>query len=175
MMTALTIMIWLLPIIFMIHDFEEIIFVEAWKRKNNRKITRLGKNAPFNDLGSTPSFSIGVLLEFIVFSADAWFTATSGNYILWIGLFFGFTAHLVIHWLMVVKFHGYVPGFFTAIPFLPISIGIIVYALVMLQLPMLVVAISFTVGGLIMLGMVKILHKNMANFEQWLTDWSQEK
>lgn len=174
-MTALTIMVWLLPIIFMIHDFEEIIFVEAWKQKNKRKLNSIGKKAPFNDLGSTPSFSIGVLLEFVIFSGVAWFTATSGNYILWLGLFFGFTAHLVIHCLMVVKFHGYVPGFVTSIPFVPISVGIIIYALMVLQLPVLEVVIGFVLGGLVMLGMVKVLHNYMAKFEQWLTAWSQEK
>ena len=37
-MNTINTIVWLFPVIFMLHDFEEIIFVEAWKRKYKRKI-----------------------------------------------------------------------------------------------------------------------------------------
>lgn len=36
-MNTINTIVWLFPVIFMLHDFEEIIFVEAWKRKYKKK------------------------------------------------------------------------------------------------------------------------------------------
>ncbi|OSP89579.1 hypothetical protein B9D04_03400 [Weissella cibaria] len=174
-MSALKIIVWMLPIIFMIHDFEEIVFVEAWKRRQKHRLSVLGEKAPFNDLGSTPSFSIGVLLEFIVFSGIAGFAAISNNYYVWLGLFFGFAGHLVVHCIMAVNFKGYVPGLYTSLPFLPVSIGIIVFAISRLEMSIFEIGSSFLLGAIIMLGMVKLLHLLMDNFETWLTVWSKPR
>lgn len=88
-MNTINTIVWLFPVIFMLHDFEEIIFVEAWKRKYKRKIqTTKMKKIPFADLGSTPSFSIGVLIEFFIISALSLSACIFDWYFLWLGLFF---------------------------------------------------------------------------------------
>ncbi|HZG71167.1 MAG TPA: HXXEE domain-containing protein [Chondromyces sp.] len=65
-------LIWLFPITFLIHDFEEIIFVESWFKKYRKEILpRIPKNmkAAFQDLASTTStrFAIPVFLQFILY------------------------------------------------------------------------------------------------------------
>ena len=88
---------WLFPAIFMTHEFEEIIFVGAWKKRNASYIKSHGKKLlPYVDFISTSSFSLAVakewLLLFIVTGAAAYFQ----NYFIWYGLLFGFTLHLVV-------------------------------------------------------------------------------
>jgi hypothetical protein len=62
--------VWLFPVIFMLRDFEEVIFVVAWKKRFKIQIqTTKMKKAPFSDLEDTASFSIGIAIEFIIISA----------------------------------------------------------------------------------------------------------
>lgn len=66
-MKELFMIIWLFPILFMIHDFEEIIIIKSWQQKNKEYIeNRLQKFVPFNFKASTAAFSIGVAEEFVI-------------------------------------------------------------------------------------------------------------
>ena len=56
---------YLLPTLFILHDFEEIIFVPLWKnskkyKKQNQKYTFFGK------VSNGSAFSVGVLEEFVI-------------------------------------------------------------------------------------------------------------
>lgn len=55
---------WLFPIIFMIHDFEEIVMINAWQQKNKQYIQNMkDKYIPFKFKGSTASISFWVAIE----------------------------------------------------------------------------------------------------------------
>ncbi len=113
--------IWLFPIIFMIHDFEEILMVNAWQQKNKQYIEdRKGKYIPFNFEASTAAFSIGVAEEFVIISIAAIISNLLNSYIIWFGLFIAFIIHLFLHAFMCINFKKYVPGVVTSIIFIPL-------------------------------------------------------
>jgi hypothetical protein len=127
--------VWLFPILFMIHDFEEIIFINAWRKKYKHYLcTCTMKKKPFADFESTASFSIGVEIIFLIFSFISLFSVIFNNYYIWYGFFFFITVHFVtIHFSLVFNFKHYVPGFITSIIFLPISIYILYTATLILR------------------------------------------
>jgi hypothetical protein len=94
-------LIWLFPITFLIHDFEEIIFVEAWFKKNYERILpRIpnGMKEIFQDLASTTSarFSIPVFLQFIVYVFASFIAVEQQTY----GLLLGVNVILFLHVFM---------------------------------------------------------------------------
>ena len=64
------IIVWLLPIVFMIHDFEEIIFFKSWITKNKDYLSGIipefSKRLLFRlEKLSVPAFSLAVAEEFV--------------------------------------------------------------------------------------------------------------
>ncbi len=164
-MNTLKTIVWLFPIIFMLHDFEEIILVEAWKKKYKKELQNTTmKKVPFSDFRSAASFSIGVVIEFLIFSALPLFACLFNWYFLWFGLFFGFTFHLVIHCKMSLQFKHYVPGVATSIPFLPICIYLLWISAKMISFTTVQLILSCVTGTILMLLIVAFLHKYMDSF-----------
>ena len=59
--------IWLLPLVFMLHDFEEIIFVEWWVNKNKEVLLkRFPRVAKMYSGLSTIAFALAVSEEYII-------------------------------------------------------------------------------------------------------------
>ncbi len=114
-------LIWSLPILFMLHDFEEIIMFEAWQQRYQEKLNSI-KYKPFDHFKSAASGSVAVLVEFIILSLAALLTNQFHTYLLWFGCQFIFILHFFGHYGLSLFFKGYVPGLTTALLFLPISI-----------------------------------------------------
>lgn len=95
-------LVWLFPISFLLHDFEEIIFVEAWFKKNFEKVEPLipqMMKGLFQDMSKITSarFSIPVFMQFILYIV-ACFIAIEGNYFgLFVGLNVVFFLHIFAH------------------------------------------------------------------------------
>ena len=124
-MDKLTLLISLLPVVFMIHDFEEIIFFKPWLRKNapvlEEKFPRLAKRLLPRFLGlSTAGFAMTVALEFAAIVAVTYGSLLSGFSQLWFGVFLIFFAHLVVHICQWIAFgFRYVPVVVTSFLGLP--------------------------------------------------------
>lgn len=174
-MFSIKTIVWLFPIIFMLHDFEEIFFVEAWKKRYKMQLqsTKM-KKAPFSDLKDTASFSIAVAIEFLIISALSFFSCIFDWYLLWYGLFFGFTLHLVIHCVLVIQFKNYVPGAVTTIPFLPICIYLLCLSAGYFTFTVNEIVFYCVVGVLGMLLMIYSLHKCMPIFENWIRRFEKQ-
>lgn len=117
----------ILPIIFMIHDFEEIIFFKDWLNKNeielNQRFPKLAKKLiPHFKKLSTSSFAIGVAEEFLLISLISVFAAINQNYKLWYGIFIGFSIHIIIHILQWLIYRKYIPSIITSFIVLPYCI-----------------------------------------------------
>ncbi len=168
-MNAIKTIVWLFPIIFMLHDFEEVIFVEVWKKKYKKQMknTKM-KKVPFADLGSTASFSIGIAIEFLIISALSLFACIFDWYFLWFGLFFGFTLHLVVHCIMALQFKGYVPGVATSTPFLLPCFYILWASSKLISFTATQLFLSCVIGSLLMLLMISILHRCMKSFANFI-------
>lgn len=124
--------VWLLPILFMIHDFEEIIFFKPWIHKNkdyiktkyplvaNRMLPRLEKL-------STQAFAVAVAEEFLLLSVITFTAVYFDFYLLWLGAFMGFSIHLIFHFLQWIFIKRYIPAIITSILILPYSVYSFIY------------------------------------------------
>lgn len=176
-MTSMNAMIWLFPVLFMLHDFEEIILVEAWKKRYKSKLDRIksGKLV-FSGCDKTSAFSIGVAIEFLIFSLVTLLSSWRGTYSFWYVLFLGFTIHLIGHCLICILYKFYVPGVITSILFLPVSIYLLYAAYQRLSLTVAQVIIYGVMGILAALLLIQVLHKCMGMFEKALRKYeSYEK
>ena len=115
--------VWLFPILFIVHDMEEIIGFGMWLGANRKM---LEKKCPFI-LKTYPDFStegmaVAVSEELIIciaFCASAIFTGSKYACLLWFGGFFAYTLHLVIHIAQSIFLGKYIPAVATSIALLP--------------------------------------------------------
>ena len=174
-MTQLNTITWLFPILFMLHDFEEIILLEAWQKSckqdlKNKKLKRI----IFSNCNNTPAFSIAVAIEFLLISLIALITTLTQNYYVWYALFFAFTLHLILHCAIIFPYKHYVPGVINAILLLPINIYILFMLLSLLPLTPLALIITCLSGTTAMLLLLKALHKYMHLFELTINNFTPQ-
>lgn len=102
-------LILLLPIVFMIHEFEEMILFPYWipkhtdefKRRYPRWYSKLKLEQKFI-LFQTPAFILAVFEEFILISAGTLLTVVTGNLIYWYFCLLAFTLHFAGHILLPI-------------------------------------------------------------------------
>lgn len=119
--------VFLLPMIFMFHDFEEIIFMESWFiRKRNHLQQQLPRFYPqiekMTQGKTTAGFALSVAMMFLLISACTLVSVLSGNYLLWWSAFLIFSLHLIMHIGQSIVVRGYVPAVVTSILCLPYAI-----------------------------------------------------
>jgi hypothetical protein len=90
------------PVVFMFHDFEEIIFFKTWLTKNSdflkEKFPEISRRIlPHLEKLSTAAFSLAVAEEFILISIITFTSIWLKNYFLWFAIFIAFSLHLVAH------------------------------------------------------------------------------
>jgi len=113
-------MMWLLPVSFMIHDFEEIIFINAWMTRSEKE---LGKKFPHITARMIPhmkklsaaSFAFCVAEEFFLLCAAVLIMAELDFYSAFAGLLAAYTIHLCAHFIQAAVFRGYIPALVTSI------------------------------------------------------------
>ena len=78
------ILIYLLPILFMLHEFEEMVMLPAWIEKNEKELSRRfpALRSKLSFLQS-PAFGIAVCEEFVIVSACTMATIITGNMLFW--------------------------------------------------------------------------------------------
>jgi hypothetical protein len=117
----------LLPVVFMLHDFEEIIIFKPWLEKNRdelkRRFPRIDKTLSKNhDHLSTSAYAVAVLHEFFIITVITYFSLYFGSYHWWFGAFAAFSLHLVVHLAQWLIYGRYVPVVLTSILALPYCI-----------------------------------------------------
>ncbi len=124
--------IWLLPVIFIFHDMEEIVGAEKWIRNNYgsiiTKYPRAEKLIHVYRGVTTSAFAAAVyeeLILLIVICLAAGLTDISLLDGLWFGGLTGFTLHLLIHIGQAVLIRSYIPSLITSLLSLPPSIWLI--------------------------------------------------
>ncbi len=110
-------LIWLFPLIFMVHDFEEIIFQEWWFNKERLSLLKkYPKVVKEYEQISTAGFALAVSEEFIVLLIIALTAIVFQWYYLWLGTLVTFLIHLIIHIVQWVIYKKYIPAIITVIP-----------------------------------------------------------
>jgi hypothetical protein len=124
-------LIWLFPVAFMLHDFEEVVLWEAWMAKNGPELKRrvpavLAAQVDGFISKSTAQVSVGVCLIFMVTVLASFLAAQFrefGVFLLTGGMFF---VHGFGHVGQVIVFKRYVPGVITSV-LLVIPYGFIMF------------------------------------------------
>ncbi len=117
-------LIWLFPIVFMLHDFEEILLGERWLRNNADEIrSRIRGRLPGflvrrveSVLGKTTSeLALPILLIFVIVSLSAYLAvdqSVKGLFLLASAAFF---VHCFGHMAQAMVLNRYVPGAMTSL------------------------------------------------------------
>lgn len=162
-----------LPIIFMLHDFEEIIMVNSWQQKYN-ELLQNSIFKPFSHWNSTASGSIAVLIEFLILILISFYSIITKNYLVWYGAFFIFTFHFIFHYFISFRFHHYTPGVSTSILFMPLCIYILYIFANHFEYKINTLIITSLISLLIFIPFFRVLTKNISTFEKWLLSYSKK-
>lgn len=119
--------LWLLPVVFMLHDFEEIIFLKMWLRKNRdafqARYPRIARPLIAHlDSLSTLSFTFIVAEEFLLVSLITLLAVEQALYNLFAGFVVAYLLHLIVHWAQAYIWKGYIPAAVTAVLTAPYSV-----------------------------------------------------
>ena len=124
-MTNLELIMLLLPVVFMVHEYEEIIMFRHWLDRNRDELKRrfpkferfLARRGHFDC--STATFAVGTAHEFLLISLISFFSVWQGAYQWWFAAFAGHSVHLLAHVAQWAIYRKYVPVIITAILTLP--------------------------------------------------------
>ncbi|HEX3037410.1 MAG TPA: HXXEE domain-containing protein [Oscillospiraceae bacterium] len=161
--------IWWFLILFMFHDFEEVIYMKAWFSQKQDKIAKkFPKYAPalvqhFNQV-SQAGFSFAVAIIYILVSAITITASAFHFYLIWLGCFIIYVAHLFIHCIQAIVLKDYVPAVVTSIICIPISCWILHSVLSGTSYSGIVLAIAVILSGAVVIGGVVGLHKLIEHF-----------
>lgn len=159
--------IWSLPVMFMLHDFEEIIITDAWQKKY-ASILQNSKVKPFNHWNSTDSAAIAILIEFLILSVVSLFSTIFDNYLVWFAFYVVVIIHYAIHYYLSIRFKHYIPGVVTGILFMPISIYILACSGVTQMYSTTNILLACSITLIFFLGLFRWLTASISSFHRWL-------
>ncbi|MDF7663495.1 HXXEE domain-containing protein [Bifidobacterium sp. ESL0763] len=116
---------WILPIVFILHDFEEMIMVPAWKRRESGSTNGIKRRA-FGAVTDGPALCSGVAEEMVLLVIVSIACSLTGGTTLYLTSCGAYTFHLVVHILACPLARGYVPGAITALAEMPFMAWLIV-------------------------------------------------
>jgi len=161
----------LLPIVFMFHDFEEIIFFKLWLIRDkdylNNRFKKIGPKIFLQySKFSTSAFAFMVAIEFIAFSVLTYVSIIIQNYYIWFTIFIGFSVHIVIHIIQWMLYRKYIPAIVTSFLSLPYCIyGLIEfinYEIIKIQ----TIVICVIIGSTLII-FLRLIHLMGEKFTAW--------
>lgn len=113
-----------LPIVYMLHDFEEIIGMRPWVTLNEKylygKFPKIASRlVPHLKHTSTEGFALCVAVLFMLISIITISALFTNFYKLWMGLFMVFSIHIVVHVIQWLIFRRYIPAIITSLLCIP--------------------------------------------------------
>ena len=151
---------WILPIIFILHDFEEMIFMPPWKVKHHEVISNM-KRPFFGNVTNGQAFSVGVLEEVLILIMISIICEISANYILYESFLITYIIHFIKHFSMCISMKGYVPGVVSALLEFPFVTWLIFSYWSLSQTFVLNILYTLIPVFLLMYINLKIMHKLM--------------
>ena len=119
---SLQTLIWLFIVIFLLHDLEEIIWVESWIKKNKQHVMNVVPTSIKRRLDkmltiTSGQFALAVLLEFIIFIPFTYLAAEKGVYLIYLSMNTIFLLHVFTHVGQSLYLRMYTPGVVSAVIF----------------------------------------------------------
>lgn len=167
-MNELELIVSLFPIVFMLHEFEEIIGFKPWVVKDGlwiaKKFPKAAKQITLYERLSVPAFALAVLEEFVLVGLVTVLALTLQWYSAWIAVFMGFSLHILIHigqWIVVGK---YIPIAVTSLLSLPYIVwGIYkIYS----QYSISMIVFCFIIGTIVLIVNLRFVHKLALQFDK---------
>lgn len=167
-----TIIILIFPIVFMFHEFEEIIGMKHWLARNSRYLTEQFPfvQKPIQQLESlsTSAFAVAVFEEFLIVSAVTVLAFYYDWHYAWIAIFLAFSFHLLIHIAQWILLRRYIPMIITSMLCLPY------YIYTFMKISELFsekdIILCFSIGVIFMLINLLFAHKLGIRFDKWNND-----
>ena len=163
--------VWMLPILFILHDFEEMIFMPLWKTRHHQKLETF-KKPFFGSVTQGSAFAVGVLEEFIILMFISGFCQITHNTLLYLSFVIAYTSPFIIHYIMCMQFRGYVPGVVTVTLELPMVLMIISHYWSS-DVPLLSVFVYLLLAMIIAFTNLKIMHLIMPKIQTHLEKYAK--
>lgn len=112
----------ILPVVFLLHDAEELISRKKWEEKNSRKVVTLFPKVAslLSHLREMGSFRLTlIVLEQLLLIVFAVVLGIYVDPLLMVAVFWGFILHLLVHLAESILCKMYVPGLATSILLIP--------------------------------------------------------
>lgn len=124
--------IYLLPIVFMLHEFEEIILMQTWLQKNKNYLHKrfpviADKIDAFGKIES-PAFALMVLEEFLIVSTCTILAMNSDILLPWYCCLLAFSMHFIIHIAQFLIMRKYIPVIVTSVLCFPYCVWALICA-----------------------------------------------
>jgi len=155
-------LVWLFIVVFLLHDLEEIIWVEPWIKKNRIRVMTKVPARMKRSIGSmfnitSSQFAVAVLIEFLVFIPFTFVAAEQGKFFLFIAFNAIFLVHVFTHLGQSLYLKMYTPGVISAVIIvLPYTVyvfnrllheGLITWGELLLSLPVGLILIPIVLLG----------------------------
>lgn len=113
-------LLWLFPILFMFHDFEEILFVESWNAKYGEQIKEdippyMRRMYSTMTRMTTRNFAVDVLFVYILVVMVTCIAVFFSFYLLYLAVVAVFFIHVFTHLGQSIFLKKYTPGVVTAV------------------------------------------------------------
>lgn len=168
--------VWLFPILFIVHDMEEIIGFGIWLEKNeNMLVKKYPKIHQTYYYYSTEGMAVAVLETLLLSIGVTVLSIKTDFYGIWLGAFVAYGLHLVIHILQSVAIHKYIPAVVTSILCLPITVWIICKSIENCGFSVGDVFLYGVIGIVIVMYNLKFAHYIMGCFTKWMKVQEKEK
>ncbi len=153
---------WLFPLLFIVHDMEEIMKAKQWCKKGLQQFIPL-PITPFGNTKSTAGLAVGVFEELILWILATLLGNITGFYGLWYGLLTANIIHLVLFHIVLLplSYRHYVPGEVTAWLTLFPCCYILILAQRVLNYSAVEITLWVIIGFIFAFVNMKVLHKNI--------------
>ena len=159
--------IWLFPILFIVHDMEEIMGFGLWLQKNKRFLDeRYPKISKTYTPYSTEGMTAAVMEEMILCLHNCALARTTQFYGLWLGGFIAYAIHLVVHIGQSLVIRKYIPALLTSVICLPVSVWLIIVSIGNLGFSAMQVILYSVLGLAVVGGNLKLAHWIIHKFVQ---------
>ena len=157
-------------VLFMIHEFEEIIFIKKFIEKN--KVVKDMKNELFvkkkESYPSTETTSLMIAQEFIILSTILFIASEFRMYEIVLSLFIVYIAHLVLHIYDALRYRKFSPGSRTSFIIFPLGILMIWNVILNKEINFVIFILCVIIIGFLMILNLMFLHKISKKIDKYL-------
>lgn len=155
---------WVLPLLFIFHDFEELVCVPKWLKNHDSQI--LGRTL-FGGVARSDVLAIGIWEEFCIFIVVAIIAYWRHSSLIIVAATIPYLIHLVMHCLFVLLKGAYVPGVVTALIELPLVISYLMVNASQATEALVVQILVIIMGVMTFCGNLAVIHWGMIRLKAY--------